>query len=116
MATRTERQDRLEQFSEHDFEELVWDGPWCKRPRDSRIKWLLDDAERDNHGDRFDHALSLLTDDEQRLELQKDMVDAAKSSSRASWVSARAALISTVCAVLAVVTGRRSRRNERCSC
>ncbi len=103
MATRAERQEHLEQFSEHDFEELVWDGPWRKRPRDSRIKWLLDDAERDNHGDRFDHALRLLTNDDQRLELQKDMVDATKSSSRASWLAAGAALISTVCAVLAVL-------------
>lgn len=103
MATRAERQERLEQFSEHDFEELVWDGPWRKRPRESRIKWLLDDAERDNHGDGFDRALGLPTDAEQQLQLQKDMVDASKSSSRASWVSARAALVSTVCAVLAVV-------------
>lgn len=103
MATRAERQERLEQFSEHDFEELVWDGPWRKRPRESRIKWLLDDAERDNHGDAFDHALVLLTDAEQQVQLQRDMVDAAKSSSRASQMSARSSLISAVCAVLAVV-------------
>ena len=103
MATRAERQRKLEQYSDTDWEKLVWDGPWRKRPRDSRIEWLLNDAERDNHGDAFDHALGLLTDGEQQRQLQRDGVAAARSSSHAAWFSGGCALLALIVAVIALV-------------
>lgn len=105
MATRAERQEVLEQIDEDDFKELSseWRGTWLKRPRDARIKWLLDDTERQGLGDRFDRALGLQTNGEQWWQLQRDGMATAKSSARAAWFSAGCALLAIIVSIIALV-------------
>ena len=105
MATLAERQERLEQMDEHDFEAIrsEFGGTWLKRPRDTRIKWLLDYAERNNNGAWFDRVLGLPTDAEQQVQLQRDGIAAVKSSARAAWFSAGCALVAIIVSVIALV-------------
>lgn len=104
MATYAKRKEALEALTIEELKALGRAGKWHHDNNlGGRIVEILNGTEKRGDGDALDRLLSLPTDAEQQLELQRDMVDATKSSSRASWVSARAALISTVCAVLAVV-------------
>lgn len=105
MPTRSERQHALEQMTEDDFKELAHrlGDVRLDKPRDKRIKLLLDDADRSGSGDEYDRAFGLPTDAEQQLELQRKAVAISTSSTRASWASAHATWIIAVCAVLTVI-------------
>ncbi len=110
MATRAERREYLEGLSETDWAELTQrlGDVRLDKPRDRRIKLLLDDADRSGSGDEHDRAFRLPTNADQQLDLQREALATSTSSTRASWISAHAALVSVVIAsallIVAIIT------------
>lgn len=119
MATRAERQQVLEQMTDDELEafQAKWGGSWFdKENRAKSINSMLGKTEKKNLGNDIDHLLGLPTDAEQQLKLQLDSADAtdqqlklqhesieaAKSSSRAAWISAGCALVAIVLSIIAL--------------
>lgn len=108
MATRAERNEVLEQYSDTDWEELTQriGGVALEKPQDRRIKLLLDAADaadRAGYGDEYDRALRLPTNTDQQRELQRKALATSESSTRASWVSAHAAWVSVGISLVALI-------------
>ncbi|MEE9131459.1 MAG: hypothetical protein V3T84_15690 [Phycisphaerales bacterium] len=108
MATRAERQQALERMTLTELAafEKLFGGTWYtghKGDAAAAIESLLTEVEGKGTGDRLDRHLGLPTDAEQQLQLQRDGVEAAKSSGRAAWISAGCALIAVIIAVIALV-------------
>lgn len=103
MASRAERKEHLEQMTEDEFVTFshAWGGEFMRKQGEARIKWLLDDAEK--HGDAFDLALGLPTEQDQQRGLDEDTLTAAKRASSAAVVSAVAAVASIGISILAIV-------------
>ena len=107
MATREGRQWALEQMTVEQLEEFhstKWGGRWFN-PNDlaRSITTLLRTSTMDNRDDDLDQALGLPTNKEQQLQLQRDGVEAVKSSGRAAWLSAGCAIVAIIIAIIALV-------------
>lgn len=106
MATRAERQNVLEAMPLKELEEFQprWHGTWFNKNDPTKgIISMLQTLERKNLGDELDHLLDLPTDAEQQLQLQRDGVEAAKSSGHAAWLSAGCAIVAVIISVIALV-------------
>ena len=104
MATRSERREVLQRRTMEELAELqaAWGGSWYREgDKEATIKRLLADGAA--HGDDFDRMLDLPTDAEQRLQLQRDSVNAAQSSAKAAWISVIAAVAAIIISVIALI-------------
>lgn len=103
MASRPERQVHLEKMTEDEFKAFShkWGGDFMRKQGDARIKWLLDDAE--NHGDAFDIALGLPTEQDRQRKLDDDMLALADKNTRINRVLAAAAVASVAISILALI-------------
>lgn len=110
MATRAERQRKMEQYSDTDWEELAHrlGDVRLEVPPEKRIKEILDAAERSGSSDEYDRVLGLPTDAQQQLDLQRKALATSESSRQASWLSAHATWIGVVIAsallIVAIIT------------
>ena len=107
MATREGRKRALEQMTIAElevFHQTKFGGRWFdKGDRTKSITSILRTATDDEREDELDQKLGLLTNAEQQLQLQRDSVEASKSSARAAWISAGCALLAVIVAVIALV-------------
>ena len=95
----------LEGLDKNEWAELAQrlGGVELGKPRDKRIRWLLDAAEIPGSGDEHDRVFRLLTDAEQQLQLQRAGLETSKSAVRAAWISAGCAIGAIVIAIIALV-------------
>ncbi len=108
MATRTERQEALEQKTPTELAafEKSFGGTWYtghKNDAAAAIESLLTEVEGKGIGDRLDRQLGLPTDAEQQLDLQRKALATSESSTQASWLSAHAGWIAIVIAVASLI-------------
>ena len=109
MATRAERQHALEQMTLTELAALEksFGGTWYSRHKADEaaaIAELLAEVDYNKSiGTGLDRKLGLLTDAEQRGQFERQAVEVANSSARASWVSAHAAWVSVGISLVALI-------------
>lgn len=107
MASREGRQRALEQMTKAEleaFHDTKWGGSWLYRDDPAKsIELLLRRTANENRNDELDQKLGLLTDAEQQLQLQREGLEAAKSSRRAAWIAAGCAALAVIIMIIALV-------------